>query len=314
MQDRGIYSRRLPLIIARAMQKLEKHERMPNFDYEAPTSLETALELLARPREVRPLAGGTDIIDQLKSNRRNADLVVDLKRIPELLTIESNGSGLRIGSAVSCTDVNKFTARNGDYPALSESTELIGSIHIQNRASVGGNVCNAAPSADTIPALLIHEAIAYTASASGGREIPLIDFFAGPGQTVLEKGEILKELVLPAPSANTASAYLRFIPRNEMDIAVAGVGSLIEVDPSSKVVNKARIALASVAPTPVRAYAAEEFLEGTAIDAAAIDKTADLAVEAAVPITDVRGSAEYRKELIRVLTKRTLNICLERLA
>jgi carbon-monoxide dehydrogenase medium subunit len=296
------------------MQKLEKHERMPNFDYEAPTSLETALELLARPSEVRPLAGGTDIIDQLKSNRRNADLVVDLKRIPELLTIESNGSGLRIGSAVSCTDVNKFTARNGDYPALSESTELIGSIHIQNRASVGGNVCNAAPSADTIPALLIHEAIAHTASASGGREIPLIDFFAGPGQTVLEKGEILKELVLPAPSANTASAYLRFIPRNEMDIAVAGVGSLVEVDPSSKVVSKARIALASVAPTPVRAYAAEEILEGTVIDAAAIDKTADLAVGAAVPITDVRGSAEYRKELIRVLTKRTLNICLERLA
>ena len=301
-------------MIARAMQKLEKHERMPNFDYEAPTSLETALELLARPSEVRPLAGGTDIIDQLKNNRRNADLVVDLKRVPELLTIESNGSGLRIGSAVSCTDVHKFTARNGDYPALSESTELIGSIHIQNRASVGGNVCNAAPSADTIPALLIHEAIAHTASASGGREIPLIDFFAGPGQTVLEKGEILKELVLPAPSANTASAYLRFIPRNEMDIAVAGVGSLVEVDPSSKVVNKARIALASVAPTPVRAYAAEEFLEGTAIDAAAIDKTADLAVGAAVPITDVRGSAEYRKELIRVLTKRTLNICLERLA
>jgi carbon-monoxide dehydrogenase medium subunit len=288
---------------------------MPNFDYEAPTSLPDALELLARPGEIRPLTGGTDIIDQLKSNRRNADLVVDLKRIPELLKIESNGSGLRIGSAVSCTDVYNFTVKNGGYSALSESTELIGSIHIQNRASVGGNVCNAAPSADTIPALLVHEAVAHTASASGGeRAIPLIDFFAGPGQTVLQKGEILKELVIPIPSANTASAYLRFIPRNEMDIAVAGVGSLIEVDPSSNAVIKARIALASVAPTPVRAYAAEEFLEGTVIDAAAIDKTADLAVDAAVPITDVRGSAEYRKELIRVLTKRTLKICMERLA
>lgn len=287
---------------------------MPNFDYEAPTSLASALELLARPGEVRPLSGGTDIIDQLKSNRRHADLVVDLKRVPELLTLESNGSGLRIGSAVSCTEVHKYTAEKGGFPALSESTELVGSIHIQNRATVGGNLCNAAPSADTIPALLIHEAVAHTANASGGREIPLIDFFAGPGQTVLEKGEILKELVLPAPSNNTASAYLRFIPRNEMDIAVAGVGSLIEVDPSTKVVTKARIALASVAPTPVRAYAAEEFLEGTVIDAAAIDKTADLAVGSAVPITDVRGSAEYRKELIRVLTKRTLNICLERLA
>ena len=290
------------------------HERMPNFDYEAPTSLAGALELLAQPGEVRPLAGGTDIIDQLKSNRRNADLVVDLKRIPELSSLESNGLGLRIGSAVSCTDVHNFTAKNSGYAALSESSELVGSIHIQNRASVGGNVCNAAPSADTIPALLIHEAIARTASASGEREIPLIDFFAGPGQTVLAKGEILKELVLPAPSANTASSYLRFIPRNEMDIAVAGVGSLIEVDPSSKVVTKARIALASVAPTPVRAYAAEEYLEGIAIDEATINKTADLAVQAAVPITDVRGSAEYRKELIRVLTNRTLTICMERLA
>ena len=287
---------------------------MPNFDYEAPTSLASALELLARPGEMRPLSGGTDIIDQLKSNRRHADLVVDLKRVPELLALESNSSSLKIGSAVSCTDVHNYTAENGGFPALSESTELVGSIHIQNRASVGGNVCNAAPSADTIPALLIHEAVACTASASGGREIPLIDFFAGPGQTVLEKGEILKELVLPAPANNTASAYLRFIPRNEMDIAVAGAGSLIELDPSTKIVTKARIALASVAPTPVRAYAAEEFLEGTVIDAAAIDKTADLAVDSAVPITDVRGSAEYRKELIRVLTKRTLNICLERLA
>lgn len=286
---------------------------MPNFDYEAPTTLADALELLARPGEVRALAGGTDIIDQLKNNRRNADLVVDLKRVPELQALESNGSGLRIGSAVSCTSVNKFTAESGTYPALNESTELVGSVHIQNRASVGGNVCNAAPSADTIPSLLIHEAVAHTASASGEREIPLIDFFAGPGQTVLEKGEILKELVLPTPSANTASAYLRFIPRNEMDIAVAGVGSLVEVDPSSQVVKKARIALASVAPTPVRAYAAEEFLEGTKIDAEAIDKAADLAVGSAVPITDVRGSAEYRKELVRVLTKRTLNICLERL-
>jgi len=287
---------------------------MPNFDYEAPSTLASALELLARPGEMRPLSGGTDIIDQLKSNRRHADLVVDLKRVPELLALESNSSSLKIGSAVSCTDVHKYTEKNGEFPALSESTELVGSIHIQNRASVGGNVCNAAPSADTIPALLIHEAVAHTASASGGREIPLIDFFAGPGQTVLEKGELLKELVLPVPTNNTASAYLRFIPRNEMDIAVAGVGSLIEVDPSTKIVTKARIALASVAPTPVRAYAAEEFLEGTMIDAAAIDKTAGLAIDSAVPITDVRGSAEYRKELIRVLTKRTLNICLERLA
>ena len=287
---------------------------MPNFDYEAPTSLAEALELMARPGEVRALSGGTDIIDQLKNNRRNADLVVDMKRVPQLSLIETNGSGLRIGAAVSCTEVHNFTADSGGYPALTESTELVGSVHIQNRASVGGNVCNAAPSADTIPSLLIHEAIAHTASASGEREIPLIDFFAGPGQTVLEKGEILKEVVLPTPSENTASAYLRFIPRNEMDIAVAGVGSLVEVDPSTNVVKKARIALASVAPTPVRAYTAEEYLEGKEITPETINEAAKIAVQSAVPITDVRGSAEYRKELVKVLTKRTLNICLERLA
>jgi len=287
---------------------------MPNFDYEAPTTLKNALKFLSEQGEIRPLAGGTDIIDQLKSNRRNADLVVDLKRVPELLTLELDDTRLRIGSAVSCTEVHKLTVENGCFPALSEASELIGSIHIQNRASIGGNVCNAAPSADTIPALLVHEAIAHTTSTEGERRIPLIDFFAGPGQTVLQKGEILKELVLPTSSPNAASAYLRFIPRNEMDIAVAGVGSLLEVDPVSGVVKKARIALASVAPTPVRAYAAEQFLEGALIDNSSIGKASDLAVDAAVPITDVRGSAEYRKELVKVLTKRTLNICLERLA
>lgn len=286
---------------------------MPNFDYESPTSLAEALELLSKPGEVRPLSGGTDIIDQLKNNRRNADLVVDTKRVPELLKIESNGSGLTIGSAVSCTEVHKYVEKTGGYPALAESTELVGSVHIQNRASVGGNVCNAAPSADTIPSLLIHEAVVHTASASGSREIPLIDFFAGPGQTVLKKGEILKELVLPPTNENTASAYLRFIPRNEMDIAVAGVGSLIEIDQASGNITKARIALASVAPTPVRAYGAEDFLEGSPAHEDTFAKAADLAVESAVPITDVRGSAEYRKELVRVLTRRTLGICLERL-
>ena len=286
---------------------------MPNFDYEAPTTLKNALKFLSEQGEIRPLAGGTDIIDQLKSNRRNADLVVDLKRVPELLALELTDTQLRIGSAVSCTEVHKLTVENGCFPALSEASELIGSIHIQNRASIGGNVCNAAPSADTIPALLVHEAIAHTTSTEGERRIPLIDFFAGPGQTVLQKGEILKELVLPTSSPNAASAYLRFIPRNEMDIAVAGVGSLLEVDPVSGIVKKARIALASVAPTPVRAYAAEQFLEGALIDNSSIGKASDLAVDAAVPITDVRGSAEYRKELVKVLTKRTLNICLERL-
>ena len=135
---------------------------MPNFDYEAPTSLKTALGFLSGNGEIRPLAGGTDVIDQLKSNRRNADLVVDLKRVPELLDLELDEGRLRIGAAVSCTEVHNLTSENDCFPALSEASELIGSIHIQNRASIGGNVCNAAPSADTIPPLLVHEAVALS--------------------------------------------------------------------------------------------------------------------------------------------------------
>ncbi|MDA1257273.1 MAG: xanthine dehydrogenase family protein subunit M [Chloroflexi bacterium] len=286
---------------------------MPSFEFAQPTSLEEALQLFAAPGEVRALVGGTDIVDQLKTGRRNADMVVDVKRIPELQRLESTDDGLHIGAARSCTDVGEFPAVRSTYRALADSALLIGSWQIQNRAGVGGNVCNAAPSGDTIPALLSHEARAVIASASGRREIALSDFFAGPGQTVLQKGEILVELILPSPPANSASSYLRFIPRNEMDIAVAGVGSFLQLDPANNTVKKARIALASVAPTPVRARAAEEALEGNVLTDDLIATAASAAVEAATPITDVRGSAEYRRELVRVLTGRTLGICRDRI-
>ncbi|MCH8816824.1 MAG: xanthine dehydrogenase family protein subunit M [Chloroflexi bacterium] len=286
---------------------------MPDFDFAQPTTLDEALELFAGSGEIRALVGGTDIVDQLKTGRRNADLVVDVKRIPELQRLEVTGDGLHIGAARSCTDVGEFPAVRSDYRSLAESAMLIGSWQIQNRAGVGGNVCNAAPSGDTIPPLLVHDATAVVASASGRREIALSDFFAGPGQTVLQKGEILVELVLPPIPDNSASAYLRFIPRNEMDIAVAGVGSFLQLDPSNNAVLKARIALASVAPTPLRARAAEEVLEGNVLTDELIEVAAEAAVGAATPITDVRGSAEYRRELVRVLTRRTLAICRDRI-
>ena len=287
---------------------------MPNFDFEAPDSLAEALSLFGRPGEVRALAGGTDIIDQLKTGRRNADLVVDVKRVPELQRLEMTVDGLHIGAGRSCTDVHHDSAVRSHYQGLADSAGLIGSVQIQNRAAIGGNVCNAAPSADTTPNLLIHDATAVVVSQSGTRHIPLVDFFTGPGQTVLQKGEILQELVLPTPPPNSASAYLRFIPRNEMDIAVAGVGCYLEIDPATRVVSRARIALAAVAPTPVRARSAESSLEGKPIDDDAIAAAGEAAVEAATPITDVRGSAEYRLELVKVLTRRTLGICLDRIA
>lgn len=286
---------------------------MPTFDFAAPTTLAEAVTLMASAGTVRALAGGTDLIDQLKTNRRNADLVVDLKRVPELQRLESDADGLHIGAARCCSDLHHDTTVNRLYAGLADSTGLVGSVQIQNRAAVGGNVCNAAPSGDTTPNLLVHDAIAVIAGPSGARRVELTDFFVGPGQTVLQKGEFLQELILPAPPDGSASAYLRFIPRNEMDIAVAGVASFLHIDPATKTVKKARIALASVAPTPVRARTAEAVLEGKVISASLIDAASVAAVESATPITDVRGSAEYRKELVRVLTRRTLNICLDRI-
>jgi carbon-monoxide dehydrogenase medium subunit len=236
-----------------------------------------------------------------------------MKRVPELQRLEVDKEGLHIGAARCCTDIHHDKTVNSLYRGLADSTGLVGSVQIQNRAAVGGNVCNAAPSGDTTPNLLAHEAVAVIAGQSGTRKMALTDFFVGPGQTVLQKGEILQELVLPTPPKNSASAYLRFIPRNEMDIAVAGVGSFLHVDPKTMVVKKARIALASVAPTPVRARGAEAALEGKKISEKLIGEASEAAVESATPITDVRGSAEYRKELVKVLTRRTLGICLERI-
>ena len=286
---------------------------MPEFDFAQPTSLNDALDLFAADGEVRALVGGTDIVDQLKTGRRNADMVVDVKRIPELQRLELTDDGLHIGAARNLTDIAEFPPVVSDYRGLADSSLLIGSWQIQNRAGLGGNVCNAAPSGDTIPALLSHETVAVVASKSGTREIALSDFFAGPGQTVLQKGEILVELVLPLMPDNSASSYLRFIPRNEMDIAVVGAGSFVQLDPSGNTVLKARIALASVAPTPVRARAAEEVLEGNALTDDLIETASVAAVQAATPITDVRGSAEYRRELVKVLTRRTLGICRDRI-
>jgi carbon-monoxide dehydrogenase medium subunit len=289
---------------------------MPSFDYAAPTTISEAVSLMASAdsgKTVRALAGGTDLIDQLKTNRRNADLVVDLKRIPELLRLESDADGLHIGAATCCSDVHHDPTVNSKYGGLADSTGLVGSVQIQNRAAVGGNVCNAAPSGDTTPNLLVHEAIAVITGPTGTRNVELTDFFVGPGQTVIQSSEFLQELIVPTPPEHSASAYLRFIPRNEMDIAVAGVASFLQIDPNTRTVQKARIALASVAPTPVRARTAESTLEGNIITAELIDSAGDAAIESATPITDVRGSAEYRRELVRVLTRRTLHICLDRI-
>ena len=288
---------------------------MRPFTYLAPKSLDEALQALAQADgEVRPLVGGTDLIDQMRQDRRSPSVVLDVKRIPETMRLEYvPGEGLHIGSAVSCTDTAAYPQVGELYSAIQEACLLVGSIAIQNRASIGGNICNAAPSADTVPPMLCHGARAVVVGPKGRWEVPLEEFFKGPGQHVMAPDEILLETVVPPPPDNSSSHYLRFIPRNEMDIAVVGVGSLLALEPGTRRCTRARIALASVAPTPVRATAAEGVLEGREVSEELIGQAAELAVEACSPISDMRGSAEYRKELTKVLTRRTLRQCMESL-
>ena len=285
---------------------------MNPFTYIAPQRLEDAVQALTRDDgEVKPLVGGTDLIDQIKENRRSPSVVLDIKRIPEMMRLEYlPNDGLHIGAAVPCTDTAALPQVQQLYSAIQEACLLIGSVQIQNRASIGGNICNAAPSADTVPGLIVYSAREIVIGPRGRREIPLEEFFRGPGQHVMEPHEMLLETIVPLPPPNSSAHYLRFIPRNEMDIAVAGVASLLALEPGTRTCLQARIALASVAPTPVRATAAEALLEGREVTDDLIRQAAERAVEACNPITDVRGTVEYRKELVKVLTRRTLRQCM----
>jgi CO/xanthine dehydrogenase FAD-binding subunit len=295
---------------------LKEDKTVHEFAYAVPQSLQEAIDLLSRADgDARPLAGGTDLITQMKENRKSPGLVVDIKRIAELNTLSwDEQQGLRIGAAVSCTRIATFAPVREHYPALAEACALVGSIQIQNRAALGGNFCNAAPSADAVPPVLSYGGTVIITGLQGRRELPAEDFFVGPGQTVLGKGEILVEIAIPTPPAHSGAAYLRFIPREEMDIAVAGVGSFVQLSADRTCCERARITLAAVAPTPVRAREAEDFLAGKPLDAATLAQAGELAAKAAKPISDVRSSAAYRVELVKVLTRRTLQKALERVS
>lgn len=283
-----------------------------NFLVERPATVEAALDMLAGG--LRPLAGGTDLVPQLKEGRRSAPGVADLKRVPELREIRSrNNGGLSIGAAASATAVARHPDVMRFYPAVAASARLIGSWQVQNRASLGGNICNAAPSADAVPALVCHGARVVVAGANGRREMPLEALFTGPGRTVLAPGELLVSIELPPEPARTACHYLRLTPRREMDIAVAGVAARIEAHDDGSIAT-ARLALASVAPTVIRAPLAEAGLAGRPMTAETAREAGRLAAEAARPISDTRASADYRRHLVAVLTERTLTACFETLA
>src|SRR5262245_59855533 len=284
---------------------------MNAFDYAAPRTLAEAASLLAEHGErARVLAGGTDILVQVREGRRSADVLVDVKHIPELTGINLDPqSGLVIGAAAPCCQIceHKEVARR--YPGLVDAVGLVGGVQIQSRASVGGNLCNASPAADTIPALIAHSALCLVAGKGGQRQVPVESFCVAPGRTALQPGELLVALKLPPPPPRSAGAYLRFIPRGEMDIAVVGAGVHVALSSDGRC-TAARVALASVAPTPLLVGAAGDALVGTALSDADIDWAAGLARDAARPITDMRGDADYRRHLAGVLTARALRIAL----
>jgi CO/xanthine dehydrogenase FAD-binding subunit len=283
-------------------------------NYEAPKTLKDAVALLAQYGEkARPLCGGTDLIIQLRAGVRRPEHVVDVKKIPELSQISFDlKKGLRLGAAVAAIEIYENADLRQYYPGLTEAAHLIGSNQIQSRASVGGNLCNGSPAADTTPALIALGAKCRVAGPKGERIVAAESFCTAPGRTVLQPGEILVEFQIPAPAAHSSDAYLRFIPRNEMDIAVVGVGTAVTLDLDEDRCTDARIALAAVGPTPIFANKASDWLEGKKLDAATIDRAAKLAVEQSSPIDDMRGTAEFRRHLVGVLTKRTLLIAAER--
>ncbi len=261
----------------------------------------------------RMMAGGTDILVQMRAGRRTPSVVVDVKEIPELNVISYDASkGLTLGAAVPCYKIYQDKTLAAAYPGLIDTAELIGGIQIQGRASIGGNVCNAAPSGDSIPAVIVLGGVCNIAGPNGTREMPAEEFCIAPGQNALQNGEMLVSISFPAPQAHSGANYLRFIPRNEMDIAVAGVGTSVVLDAAGQNFVSARIALASVAPTPVFAKEAGDSLAGKAVSEEAIQQASELAQAAAKPISDMRGTIRQRTHLIGVLTRRSLNNAIER--
>jgi carbon-monoxide dehydrogenase medium subunit len=279
---------------------------MKPFDYVSPTKLTHAVEILSRDRQARLLAGGTDLLVQMRSGRKETSLLIDVKRIPELNEIRYDaGTGLVLGAAVPCYRISESPLVRQHYPSLADVAGLIGGTQIQGRASIGGNLCNAAPSADAVPLLIALCTTCEIVSPRGTRRVAVEDFCTAPSRTILEPDELLVSLQLPVPAPHSGAHYLRFIPRNEMDIAVVGAGVSVELENGA--IRAARVALASVAPTPLFVRDAGDALAGRVASDEAIQTAAELARAAARPITDMRAPADYRSHLCAVLTRRALS-------
>lgn len=281
-------------------------------EYKAASSIEEAVGFLSSATHpIKVLAGGTDLIIQSKARIATPLVVVDVKRIPSMVTATLDDQGLLLGPSMPCAELTARDDIKALYPGLVEAADLIGSTQIQGRASVGGNLCNASPAGDTLSALIANSAQCIIQGPSGQRTVPVESFCTGVGTNCLAKGELLVGLRLPKPAKGSADAYLRFIPRTEMDIAVAGAGVRLTLDKDGTCTD-ARVGIGAVAPTPLLVPEAAKALIGTKVDDTALAAAVAAASAASKPITDRRGTADFRRHVVGVLTKRAAKIAAER--
>ena len=284
---------------------------MRNFDYFAPQSLSDATSLLRRyGTKARLLAGGTDLLLRLERRLIETSVVVDLKKIRALRGIKATRKGLRIGTVTLMEEIASSPLVQSRYGMIAKGAAAVGSIQTRNRATLGGNLCNASPAADTAPPLIALSARARIAGSRRDREVPLEEFFIGPGKTCLQPNELLKEIFIPSPAGRSGSSFQR-CTRTAMDIALVNCAVFLSLVSKREIVADIRIALGAVAPTPVRAQPAEDVLKGKNPDRDAIEEAAERAVASVSPIDDVRSSASYRREMVRVLTRRAIEEALK---
>ena len=280
--------------------------------YEAPTTVDQAVALLKHSGNAsRILAGGTDLLVQLRSGVIEPELIVDIKKIAEVRSILKEDGKFRVGAAVTGAELGEHGDLKAAWPGVVEAAELIGSTQIQGRASLGGNLCNASPAADAVPALVAAGAVCMLAGLNGRRELPVEAICTGPGQTSLSPGEFVVSFLFPIPKPRSSDAYLRFIPRTEMDIAVVGVGIHLTLN-AENVCSDARVAVGAVAPTVLLVEESAAALVGTMVDDAGIDKMIAAVRDSCDPIDDKRGTVVYRTQVAGVLAGRVCRIALQR--
>ena len=283
---------------------------MHRFEYLKATTLEQAVSTLAaRNGAAKLLAGGTDLLPALKEELLVPDYLVDIKALPGLDSIRYDEEGLRLGALVTIRAVETSSLIQGSRPfdVLAQAAGTLGSVQVRNRATIGGNLCNASPSADMAPALLALGATLHLQGPAGTRSVSIEEFFTGPGETVLGPDELLTEVRVPKPlGSKLGGVYLKHTPRAAMDLAVVGVAAVVSVAPGDATCAEIRIGLGGVAPTPVRARQAEAVLRGKRLDDTLVETASKLAADDCSPISDVRASAEYRRAMVAVLTERAI--------